>query len=260
MLRMWHRRHPLFRCIAGIELSLTLDGQPTHEKLRRLERLGASQSEMAEEDSSILPARISASSAGSLRTSGRTPFKPSSTRFAAHLCARTNDSARKTDLPCLSAASACDLAPDVAPASITRVTSARPDIVLLRRRKSHGAVTLDGRYSLTSDPPLATMSSANPRCAAGYRRVIGVPITATVLPPALSAARCAAASIPIASPEKMTRSFSTSARTARSARRSPSLEALRVPTTATPGPSIALWLPCQNRMGGASAICSNCAG
>src|ERR1039457_5222271 len=84
-------------------------------------------------------------------------------------------------------------------ASMTTVASAQPLITALRIGKDALVGDEPGRNCETRSP-FAAISSCRLAFCGGYARSIPVPMTATVRPPAASAAVCAALSIPAARP------------------------------------------------------------
>ena len=87
-------------------------------------------------------------------------------------------------------------------ACTTTTASDSPDTIRLRAGSSRGYAGVPSGCSDTSAPPAARMRSKSVAVARrGTARPRPVPSTATVWPPASSAPRCAAASIPAAPPE-----------------------------------------------------------
>ena len=123
-------------------------------------------------------------------------------------------------------------APDLYPASTTRVIRHSPAMIRLRRGKQPGKALVPGSTSDTS-APFSWTSRCSVRCPAGYGTSTPVPRTAIVRPPAATAASWAAASIPRASPATTTSPAFTAPAASRWAMRTPYAEAPRVPTIAT---------------------------
>lgn len=101
------------------------------------------------------------------------------------------------------------VAPLRADASTSTVPRVAAAITRLRTRNRGRNGSAPGGHSLTSNPasPMRSNSAALP---IGYGRSIPQASTATVSPPALSAPRCAAASMPNAPPETTVQSRSAS--------------------------------------------------
>jgi hypothetical protein len=122
--------------------------------------------------------------------------------------------------------------PDGMAASTTRQPRARPLIRRLRRGKLRAAGAAPSGNSDSSSPRSA-ISAASAALRRGYTTSTPVPSTAMVEAAPARPPRCAAASMPAASPETMLRPASLSARAKLSALRSPCAVALRLPTMAS---------------------------
>ena len=105
----------------------------------------------------------------------------------------------------------------------------------LRAGKRHGAGSTPGAYSDTMSPRSITRRASS-AWAAGYTRSTPQPRTATVVPPASIAPRCASPSTPRARPLTTTRPAAASSRPSVLATEAPYGEHERAPTIATAGP------------------------
>src|ERR1035441_2113598 len=134
-------------------------------------------------------------------------------------------------------------------ASITTVASAYPLITALRIGKDALVGDEPGRNCETRSP-FAAISSCRLAFCGGYARSIPVPMTATVRPPAASAAVCTALSIPAARPLMTGTPLAASPVASWRAWSMPLSVGWRVPTTATDAASRVSAVPRMNRTGG----------
>ena len=145
--------------------------------------------------------------------------------------------------------------------STTTTTSASAARMRLRAGKRWAAGRVPGGPSLQSSPRSA-IASQSPWLHRGYTTSSPLPTTATGggPPSTESAPRCAAPSMPLASPDTTVTPAAARSRPSAAATSMPPTVAWRVPTMATLGEAMALHDPRPNSTGGGSGSSASSSG